>query len=364
MLKSGAIIGIIGGGQLARMMALEAVKLGYKICIFCNAKNSPALDVTNLAIIGDYNDQDLLKKFISQVEAVTFEFENLPYETLKFIEEQSDLNPNAYSLYISQDRVREKDFVNKLSIVTTNYFAIKSLQDLIKKTQQINYNAILKTTQLGYDGKGQFMINKDSDLEKVFTQANHHNTPLILEERVSFNKELSLILARDKKGNIAYYDLVENIHNEGILYKTIAPANLAVDVALKLNNQAQEIAAKLANKLNYIGVMAIEFFLDKAGNLIFNEFAPRPHNSGHFSIDACYHNQFEQAIRASAGLNVASTIMHSKAEMNNLIGDDIKQIAQLSAKQSNNIIKIHDYNKGEVRAKRKMGHYNILIKNN
>lgn len=364
MLKSGAVIGIIGGGQLARMMAIEAFKLGYKTCIFCDSKNSPALNVTNLAIIGDYNDKNLLKEFINQVDAVTFEFENLPYETLKFIEKHSDLNPNAYSLYISQDRIREKNFVNDLSITTTKYFAINNLQDLQKITQKINYNAILKTTQLGYDGKGQFMIDKDSALAIIFAKANHYNTPLILEEKVNFHKELSLILARDKKGNIAYYDLVENIHNEGILHKTIAPANLTSKLNLQLNHNAQKIAQKLANKLDYIGVMAIEFFLDNNNDLIFNEFAPRPHNSGHFSIDACYHNQFEQAIRASAGLDIAPTMMHSKAEMINLIGDDIDKIAKLRAADSDAPIKIHDYDKGEIRAKRKMGHYNILIKNN
>ena len=360
MLKSGDIIGIIGGGQLARMMSIEASKLGYKTHIFCDHKNSNALQLTPLHTIGNYNDQNLLEKFINQVDAVTFEFENLPYETLKYIEQKIILNPNAESLYISQDRIREKNFVNKLGIKTTKYSQTDNLSDFIQQVQQMNYTAILKTTRFGYDGKGQFNINNDSNLEEIFSQAKKAKVPLILEQKVDFVKELSIIAARDKQKNIAYYDLVENIHHNGILHRTIAPANLANNLNKILNQQANNIAKKILTKLDYVGVMAIEFFLDKNNQLIFNEFAPRPHNSGHFTIDACYHNQFEQAIRTTAGLDICPTNLHSKAEMINLIGKNINKIPELEKLKKP--LKIHNYNKGEIKTGRKMGHYTILTK--
>ena len=358
MLKSGDIIGIIGGGQLARMMSIEASKLGYKTHIFANHKNSSALQVTSLHTIGDYNDKHLLAQFIEQVNAVTFEFENLPYETLQYIEQRTSLNPNSKSLYISQDRIREKNFVNKLGIRTTKYNQVSNLPDFRKQVEKMNYNAILKTTRFGYDGKGQFNINIDSNLEEIFSQACKAKVPLILEEKVDFIKELSIIVAKDQKENIAYYDLVENIHHNGILHQTIAPANLANHLHKKLNEQAKNIAKKILTELNYIGVMAIELFLDKNNQLIFNEFAPRPHNSGHFTIDACYHNQFEQAIRVTAGLDICPTNLHSKAKMINLIGIDINKIPELEKLKKP--LKIHNYNKGEIKIGRKMGHYTIL----
>ena len=260
MLKSGNIIGIIGGGQLARMMAIEAVKLGYKTHIFCNHKSNPALHATSLHTIGDYNDKILLEQFINQVDAVTFEFENLPYETLKYIEQKITLNPNAKSLYISQDRIREKDFVSKLGVTTTKYSQVDNLLDFTQQIKKMHYAAILKTARFGYDGKGQFNINNDSDLAEIFAQASTAQVPLILEKKVDFAKELSIIIARDQKGKIAYYDLVENIHHKGILHKTTAPANLANNLTKELNQKAQEIAKKILTELNYIGVMAIEFF--------------------------------------------------------------------------------------------------------
>lgn len=350
IIKPGQTIGIIGGGQLARMMCFEAYKLGYKVCVFANNDDSPAFDVTDNKIMGDYGDQKLIDKFIDSVSVVTFEFENLPYETLTYIEKKILMRPTSRSLYISQDRIREKSFINKLGVNTTDYQQINNLSDFNRGVEEFNYSALLKTARLGYDGKGQFNINEKSNIAEIYHQALEHNVPLVLEKKVDFVKEISIISARDSNGNIVCYDAVENIHKDGILRKTIAPANIEEHI----KNKAKTIAKKIVEGLDYIGILAIEFFLDKDDNLLVNEFAPRPHNSGHYTIDACYHNQFEQAIRAVAGLPVMSTKQHSKAEMINLIGDDILQAETLS---DNSLIKIHNYNKKQIKTNRKMGHY-------
>jgi len=354
IIQSGEIIGIIGGGQLARMMCFEAHKLGYKTCIFSNTSDSPAFYVTDAKIMGDYSDISLIDQFIDMVSVVTFEFENLPYKTLEYIEKRTLMRPSSKALYISQDRVREKDFINQLGIKTTNYQEIKTLHDLKDTAATYDYNALLKTVQLGYDGKGQFSINKNCDIETIYNQALQSKVPLILEKKVNFIKELSVISARDKDGNIACYNAVENIHQDGILRKTIAPAHISDDIEQK----AQTIAKELIAGLDYIGVLSIEFFLDENKNLLVNEFAPRPHNSGHFSIDACYHNQFEQSIRTTIGLPVMPTNQHSKAEMINLIGNDILKAEELSKKP---FVKLHNYDKKEIKTNRKMGHYTTIF---
>ena len=352
-IKSGATIGIIGGGQLAKMMCFEAHKLGYNSCVLSDDPNAVAFAVTNNSVLGDYHNYEIIDKFIANVAVVTFEFENIPYETLKYISERAIIRPTIQAIFISQDRILEKNFINKLNIRTTDYISIDSYDTLCDGAEKYQYNAILKTTRLGYDGKGQFNIDQTTDLEALYQEADKLDIPLILERKINFTKELSIIVARDVEHNIINYDLVENIHNSGILHKTIAPADIAPEISLK----AQEIADKILTKLDYIGVMAIEFFLDEQQELLVNEFAPRPHNSGHFTIDACYHNQFEQAIRAAAGLPVLSGEMHSAALMTNLIGDEIKQISQLEKLP---LHKIHNYNKNNIKAGRKMGHYTQL----
>ena len=356
IIKPGDTIGIIGGGQLAKMMCIEAYKLGYKTCIFSNSKDSPAFHVTDSSILGGYSDMSLIDKFISQVSVITFEFENLPHETLSYIESKALMRPSAKSLYISQDRIREKSFVNKLGVKTTRYKEVKSLDDLISGAEKFNYKALLKTARLGYDGKGQFNIKKGDKIADIYNDALESNVPLILEEKVDFVKELSVIAARDKDGNISCYDAVENIHEDGILRKTISPANISENI--KIN--AKEVAVKIVQGLDYVGVLAIEFFLDQEEGLLVNEFAPRPHNSGHFTIDACYHNQFEQSIRATVGLPLMPTKQHSDAEMVNLIGDEILKVSELSGQ---GLVKVHDYGKNAVKPKRKMGHYTTLRAN-
>ena len=347
-LKAGDIIGIFGGGQLARMMCFEAAKLGFKTLIYSDNENSPAFQVSSFHICADYHDKVSLTEFANKVSAVTFEFENIPVETLELIQNQLPLRPNSKALAVSQNRVVEKKFFNENNIKTTSFTEVKTEQDFqisCKRYQE----SILKTAILGYDGKGQFAINQDSNLTKIWQQASSLNLPLILEKKIQFDQELSIISARSIDGKIVFYDLAKNIHQGGILRESFFPAVVSQEIKLK----AQNIAEKTLKALNYVGVLAIEFFL-QGEDLLVNEFAPRPHNSGHFSLDACLHSQFEQAIRAAAGMSVIEAELLFSGRMVNLIGDEINQLSELNQDSS---VKTHHYGKIEAKKGRKMGHY-------
>jgi len=347
-LKPGDVIGIIGGGQLARMMCFEAAKLGFKTCIYSDTENSPAFQVATSYVCASYDDTKALEGFTDRVSSVTFEFENLPVETLNFIASKLPLRPGAKALEISQNRLVEKKFFNDNNIATAEYLEITSYEDLVAGFNKFQ-DSILKTATLGYDGKGQFSISSGSTLEKIWHDATESNLPLILEKTVPFEREFSIVAARSIDSKIIYYDVVENIHESGILKKTIFPAKIDPNI----KDQAEEIARITLESLEYVGVLAIEFFLVD-GKLLVNEFAPRPHNSGHFSLDACLHSQFEQGIRAAAGISVIEPELLFSGRMVNLLGEEVNQIPELN---KNSSVKTHHYGKSEIKPGRKMGHY-------
>jgi 5-(carboxyamino)imidazole ribonucleotide synthase len=352
MIKPGKVIGIIGGGQLGRMTAAAAASMGYKIHIFSNEKNSPASQLANKTTVAKYSNKSALKKFAAAVDVVTFEFENIPFESVKTLENISNVRPGWKILYITQNRIREKDFLSSIDVKTTEYQQVDNIADLKSAYKKIGPVAILKTTELGYDGKGQQLIDKNSQLDKLWRDGKFKTA--ILEKLVDFKQEISVIIARGEDGISIPYMPVENIHKHGILDTTIAPARIND----QLIDKAWKIADKIAAELQLIGVLCVEFFVTKDDELLVNELAPRPHNSGHWTLDACVTSQFEQLVRAVCGLPLGSSEHKSPAIMKNLIGDDINNWHKFIKDPH---AKIHIYGKNEARAGRKMGHVTNLL---
>lgn len=354
ILRPNSTIGIVGGGQLGKMSCFAASAMGYKTVVFSDVVNCPASFVTNQTIIGNYQDQAKITEFASLVDIATFEFENIPLAAIEFLSTKKPVYPRPDVLKITQNRVLEKEFLNQIGIKTADFATIKSITDLKNKLSEFNL-AVLKTATMGYDGKGQAVLEKNittAELEKIWDEFK--NQQLILEKFCQFEQEISVIIARSLSGEIAVYEPLTNIHKSGILDQSIYPAN----VSSKCHKQAQEIATLIATKLDLIGVLAIEFFVLPNEELLVNELAPRPHNSGHFSIDGANHSQFEQLIRAIANWKLGSTDFHSKGYMKNLIGDEVKDLEKYL---TNSNAKIHLYGKEKIAVGRKMGHVNILI---
>ena len=348
-LKKILTIGIIGGGQLGRMTCFYAHKMGFRTVVFNDQANSPASFVTNEVIIADYSDKEALKKFAAKVDIATFEFENIPYEAVEFLSSQVEVCPNAQVLKVTQHRILEKNFLNSIGVKTAEYLEITSLENLCEGLEKFG-KAILKTATMGYDGKGQFVLENAKEAENAWNQAR--NQKLILEKFCPFNSEISVVVARSKNNEIATYEPLTNIHKNSILDESIYPAKISEELKIK----AQEIAKKIIEKLDLIGVLAVEFFVME-NELLVNELAPRPHNSGHFSIDAAITSQFEQLIRAITGMTLGSTEFHSQGYMKNLIGDEVNDLEKF---YQNPRAKIHLYGKEKIADGRKMGHVNIL----
>ncbi len=346
-------LGIIGGGQLGRMICFDAHKMGIRTVIFSDVENSPASFVTNQTIVAKYSDKKALKKFASLVDVATFEFENIPLEAAEFVASQVELCPKAEVLKITQNRILEKNFLNKIGVKTAEYAEISSLEELQKNLKKFG-KAILKTATMGYDGKGQFVLKNAAEAQNAWAQAK--NQKLILEKFCPFDSEISVMVARSKKNSreseISAYEPLTNIHKNGILDESIYPAKVSKALQIK----AQQLAKKIAKEIDLVGILAVEMFV--IGNeLLVNELAPRPHNSGHFSMDANITSQFEQLIRAILGLKLGSTKFHSRGFMKNLIGDEVKNLAKF---EKNPRAKIHLYGKLEAKPGRKMGHVNVL----
>jgi 5-(carboxyamino)imidazole ribonucleotide synthase len=358
MLEIGKKIGIIGGGQLSRMLALAAYSLGYKIAIYSDNNNSSAVQVTKYLTIGSYFDKEKILKFASEVDVLTYEFENISYEILEEIELKfpNKLKPNSKSLFVSNNRMREKSFFNDLGIRTVECKKISSINELRKAIFEENFSlpAILKTAESGYDGKGQYSIDNSYDLSEL--DDLNFSREYILEKKINFKREVSLILVRDKKNNIEYFPVPHNIHKNGILHTSSVPNNLPEAINHKIYN----IGKKIAENLNYIGVLAIEFFIDKNDEIIVNEMAPRVHNSGHYTMNACNISQFEQHIRAICELPLKHIELLFDCKMRNLIGEDVNYWRDfVDAKNAF----LHIYDKGEIRHGRKMGHVNFIKEN-
>jgi 5-(carboxyamino)imidazole ribonucleotide synthase len=352
VIEPGATIGILGGGQLGRMTALAASALGYRCHIYDPLKDSPAKQVTSLSTTADYTNKLALGRFAKAVDVITFEFENVPGDSAEFLAERKPVRPGPNALRIAQDRIKEKDFLRSIGVGTAPYQAVKTEEELRRAFDTIGPRGILKTVRMGYDGKGQVGIRNDSDLPAIWR--GFGSIDGIFEGFVEFACEVSVIIARTEAGKTATYAPVENQHANHILDTTIAPARVKPEIAMR----AVAIAKHIAVKLDLIGIIAVEMFVTHHGEVLVNELAPRPHNSGHWTIDACYTSQFEQLVRAICGLPLGSPERHSDAVMKNLIGADIEKWREAV---NDPLQKIHLYGKDEAKPGRKMGHVTKLI---
>lgn len=351
MLKPGARIGILGGGQLGRMLALDAARLGFDVHIFTPEDNSPAARVAAACTVAPYDDVDAVARFAAGVDVVTYEFENVPVETAKAAAQHAPLRPGVKALEVCQDRVTEKRFVNDAGIETTPWLAVASVQEAAGAVAALGVPSILKTRRLGYDGKGQQVIRDAGEAAAAFDALG--GVPCILEAFAPFTREVSVVAARSADGQVAAYPLAENRHEGGILRTSIAPAPGADALA----GEALRIASAILQGLDYVGVLAVELFVLEDGRLWVNEIAPRVHNTGHWTMDACAVSQFEQHVRAVAGWPLGNPAAHSAARMDNLIGDDVMRWQALASEPG---VCLHLYGKGDAREGRKMGHVNRL----
>lgn len=348
-LPHGSTIGILGGGQLGRMTAEAAIKMGYKAHIYAQDKDEPACQITPLFTLGAFTDEAALKTFADAVDLITLEWENVPTSALTFLSQFKPVTPDAKVLEITQDRLFEKSFARAHMLDTPNFALIENMDDLKTAAEFTGLPAILKTARMGYDGKGQAVLKTKADLAPAWAALK--TTRAIYEAFVPFDMEISVIIARREDGHMVAYPPVRNIHKKGILDETHVPAIIPPDV----QHAATHMAHILASQLNIVGLLAVEMFV--VGNQVYmNEMAPRPHNSGHWTMDFAATSQFEQFIRAITGLPLGTTAIKSPCMMKNLIGDDVKN---LSAYQNNADAHIHLYGKKEVKAGRKMGHVNI-----
>ena len=347
-LKTGATIGILGGGQLGRMLSVAASRLGFRTCIFEPGADCPASHVANRHIAAPFEDEDALRDFAAACDVITFEFENIPTSALDILEQLRPVHPNRMALRISQDRLVEKAFLNDLGLQTAPYAAVDDEVDIAEAMGEIGLPAILKTRRFGYDGKGQMRLHTSGDAEGALAGLN--GAPGIYEGFVEFSHEVSVIAARNAAGDVSAFDPGQNVHEHGILRRTTIPARLTP----AQRSDAVLLAAKILNKLNYVGVMGVELFVTPAG-LIVNEIAPRVHNSGHWTQNGCTVDQFEQHIRAVAGWPLGDGKRHSNVVMENLIGDDMDRVADLAR---DGACALHLYGKAEVKPGRKMGHVN------
>lgn len=347
-------IGILGGGQLGRMLALAAARLGIASRIYCPDPKSPAFDVARGHVVAAYEDEAALARFADEVDVVTYEFENVPAATAAFLAARVPVRPGLAALEVAQDRLSEKTFLNGLGIPTAPFRAVDDLAGLEAALAEIGFPAVLKTRRFGYDGKGQAKIARPEDAAAALAAMNGH--PAILEGWVPFAREVSILTARGLDGTLASFDVPENEHRDHILKYSRVPAHLRPATG----DAARRIGEAVAVALDYVGVLAVELFVVEDGDgerLVANEIAPRVHNSGHWTEAACLVSQFEAHIRAVAGLPLGSLRRHSDAVMENLIGHDVDRLGELFAEQG---AAVHLYGKHEVRPGRKMGHVNRL----
>jgi 5-(carboxyamino)imidazole ribonucleotide synthase len=347
----GATIGVMGGGQLGRMFAVAARTIGYRVHIFTPERDSPAAQFSDAATVADYLDEAEVRRFADAVDLVTFEFENIPVATANWCAERRAVRPAGSVLHIAQHRLREKTFLSGAGIPIAPFRAVHSVDELRSALKEIGSPAILKTAAFGYDGKGQQTINAGDDLDEICRASS--GDELVLEAAVNFEKEISMIVARTPAGATATFPVSENIHRDHVLDLTIAPGRVSEQVAAR----AAELACDIADKLEVIGLLAVEMFLKADGELLVNELAPRPHNSGHWTIEGCVTSQFEQHVRAVCGMPLGATDVLQPSAMANLLGDvwregepDWSRALRVPG------VHLHLYGKREPRPRRKMGH--------
>ncbi|QVK18439.1 5-(carboxyamino)imidazole ribonucleotide synthase [Mycoplasmatota bacterium] len=346
----GSTIGIIGGGQLGRMLAIAAKQMGYKIAVLEPTKNGPCAQVADLEINASYDDPSALKQLAEKTDVITYEFENIPVKAICNLEKCAYIPQGYRLLEISQNRVIEKTILNEKGFKTVDFEIVSNQEQLKEKIEILKYPCVLKTATGGYDGKGQVVLKNKSDLDKAYTLLTNS---CVLEKYMNFKGEISAIVTRSTNGEIKVFPISENIHVNNILSKTIVPARVSAIVEKK----AKEIAINFMKTFDFYGTVAIEMFVLENDEILINEIAPRVHNSGHYSIEACFTSQFEEHIRAICGLKLGSTELVQKAVMVNLLGKDLEKVTELLQIAN---CKVHLYGKTGVKTNRKMGHVTFI----
>jgi 5-(carboxyamino)imidazole ribonucleotide synthase len=345
-------MGMLGGGQLGRMSAMAASRLGIETHIYCPDDDAPALQVTQLHTKAAYEDETALRRFAEQVDVITYEFENIPEQTARFLHELKPVRPSPNVLGICQDRLAEKSFLNDSGIPTARFAEIQTENDVVSALKSWKSDkSVIKTTRFGYDGKGQAKIDEAANISKII--ADFANFDLILEDFIAFDGEISVLVARDVQGRTAFYGPTWNEHDNHILSRSLYPPPIGDATSTK----ALILAGQIASALDLVGLLAIEMFVLPNGEILVNEMAPRPHNSGHWTIDACAVSQFENHVRTICGLAVGDTAPHSAAEMINLLGDDALKLDAYMAMPD---ACVHLYGKRDAKPGRKMGHVTLL----
>jgi 5-(carboxyamino)imidazole ribonucleotide synthase len=355
MILPGATLGMLGGGQLGRMFTTAAQTMGYKVIVLDPDTNSPAGVIADQHLCAKYDDESALTTLANACDAVTTEFENIPATTLAFLESKTVVHPSSTALTKTQNRIVEKEFIASLGIPVAPFLAIRSENDIEQIKDQIQFPAILKLANFGYDGKGQVVCQSLDDVKQAF--ANLEQAECVLEQRINLDREVSTVIARSQIGDITNFPIAENVHINGILHSTAVPSVINE----QQTETVVEMADKIAEGLDYVGTMAVEFFISKEGDILANEIAPRPHNSGHFTLDACETSQFEQQVRMLCNLPSGNCALTSPVVMINILGDvwgntEPNWIELLSIPNN----KLHLYGKLQARVGRKMGHFNVL----
>ncbi|AEP85587.1 5-(carboxyamino)imidazole ribonucleotide synthase [Bacillus spizizenii] len=348
----GAVIGIIGGGQLGKMMAVSAKQMGYKVAVIDPVKDSPCGQVADIEITAHYNDREAIRKLAEISDIITYEFENIDYDALHWLTGHAYLPQGSELLLITQNRETEKKAIQAAGCEVAPYSIVKTKDELKQAVQELGLPAVLKTCRGGYDGKGQVVIKEEAQIEQAAALLEHGTC--ILESWVSFKMELSVIVVRSVNGEIATFPAAENIHHNNILFQSIVPARVEEGIQKK----AADLAVKLADELNLVGPLAVETFLTEDGELLVNELAPRPHNSGHYTLDLCETSQFEQHIRAVCGLPLGKTDLLKPGMMVNLLGDEVKLVEEEPELLKE--AKLYIYGKHEIKKGRKMGHITFM----
>jgi 5-(carboxyamino)imidazole ribonucleotide synthase len=359
MLLPGSTLGMLGGGQLGRMFTIAARNMGYKVIVLEPDAGSPAGQLADQHIVAAYDDETALDQMGKQCDVITTEFENIPADVLNKLTEYCPVYPSAEAVEKAQDRIVEKEFILSCGLLPVPYGVIKTSSDIANALKDLSFPAILKTARFGYDGKGQQTIDSADTIETAFKAAGQ--VACVLEQRIDLDCEISVILGRNAEGDTQCFPVAENIHKDGILHQSLVPARVTENIA----TAAKAAAKRMADKLNYVGVMAVEFFVTKKGELLVNEMAPRTHNSGHYTLDACITSQFEQQVRMICGLPFGDTRQLSPVVMTNMLGDIWGNRCEphWGVLLQSAATKLHLYGKKEARAGRKMGHFCTLANN-
>ncbi|MCM3081564.1 5-(carboxyamino)imidazole ribonucleotide synthase [Brevibacillus invocatus] len=355
LIKPGATIGILGGGQLGRMIALAGRAMGYRFITMDPTEDAPCGQTADRQIVARYDDVDAAMQLAAVSDVISYEFENVDAQVAEVLESQAYVPQGSRLLRITQNRIREKTAIQEMGIPVAPFRVVASLADLQEAVRELGLPAVMKTATGGYDGKGQWVLKRDEELEEAFGALAKAGTELIVEQFVPFALELSVIAARNPDGELAVFPTAENIHQDNILHLTIVPARVSEEV----RERAEKIARTIVDKLDVVGLLAIEMFLTADGQLFVNELAPRPHNSGHYTMEACVTSQFEQHVRAVCNLPLGSTELLSPVVMVNILGEHLQPVLD-RVDELPRSAKLHLYGKAESKEKRKMGHLNVL----